>query len=164
MPLMHPEQLGFKLGLKIFIGQPARITDMKPEATTHDVVYVALFADTGKPLEKGDALKVGQCGASLKNRWRGICGIFEPGRKHRNNEKSDAEKWLRVTNGKVVSVWVKAAEKIEIPYTRGLTKSRFSIRCAEEEFLDQYYEPKLGMTLNRISEESTKTSDARISL
>ncbi len=45
---------------------------------------------------------------------------------------------------------MKAAGKIEIPYAKGLTRSLFSTRGAEEEFLDQYYQPKLGIPLNRV--------------
>jgi hypothetical protein len=41
----HPKQLGFKLGLKIRIGEPACITKKLPDASTvRDVVYVALLA------------------------------------------------------------------------------------------------------------------------
>ncbi len=145
--LKHPEELGFKLGLKIRIGQPACITEENSEASTRDVVYVALPSEASNPLEKSHALKVGQAGGSLKRRWRGIVGIFEPGKKLRDNEKDDCRKWLEVANGKEITVWVKAAEKVEIPYAKGLTRSRFSSRCAEEEFLDQYYEPQLGRSL-----------------
>jgi hypothetical protein len=158
----HPEQLGFKLGLKIHIGEPASITEEKREASTCDVVYVALPAEDNKPLAKGDALKVGQTGKSLKWRWQTIKRMFEPGRKLRGNEEEDRRKWLEVANGKEVSVWMKAAGKIEIPYAKGLTQSCFSTRCVEEEFLDQYYEPKLGKTLNRVAPEEVALPRASV--
>lgn len=151
----HPEELGFKLGLKVHIGQPARIMWAdRAASTTRDVVYVALLDDSRR-LNKGDALKVGQAG-SLKRRWQGIVAIFEPHRKLRDNEKSDRSKLLEFANGKEISVWMKEAGKTEIPYAKGLTKTNaFSTRCAEEEFLDQYYEPKFGKPLNR--ERTTET-------
>jgi hypothetical protein len=147
--LEHPEQLGFKLGLTIRIGEPAHIMPT-PEASTCDVVYVALFGGTKLPLEKRDVLKVGQTKKSLlaRNSTATIFGC----RRLKANEKEDRRKWLEAANGREVEVWVKAAEKIEIPYASGLTRSRFSARCAEEEFLDHYYEPKLGMSLNREQE------------
>jgi hypothetical protein len=146
----HPKQLGFKLGLKIRIGKPARITKDTPVASAvHDVVYVALLAEGSRRLKKGDALKIGQAKGSLKSRWGRIVGIFKPDRKLRNNEKNDLRKWLEVANAKEISVWMKAAEKIEIPYAKSLTRRLFSARWTEEEFLDQYYRPTLGKPLNR---------------
>ena len=145
----HPKALGFSLGLVIRIGEPAFMTKDTPDASTvRDVVYVALLAENSGPLEKGDALKIGQAKGSLMSRWRGIVGLFQR-RKLRDNEKADRSKFLEVANGKEVSVWMKAAGKIEIPYAKGLTQSLFSTRGAEEEFLDQYYQPKLGIPLNR---------------
>ena len=121
---------------------------------------MALLAENNGPLKKGDVLKIGQAGDTLWSRWRGIVGIFERGRKLRDNEKNDLRKWLEVAGGKDVFVWMKAAGKIEIPYAKGLTTSRFSTRCAEEEFLDQYYEPKLGMMLNRITTPTEEPLEA----
>ena len=145
----HPKQLGFKLGVKIHIGRPAHMTKPTPDARkVLGVVYVALLAEKRGPLKKGDALKIGQTNRSLESRWRGIVGIFEPGRKLRSNEKNDRKKWLKVAKGKEVSVWMREAGKIEIPYAKGLTRSIFSSRGAEEEFLDEYYEPKSGKRLN----------------
>jgi hypothetical protein len=149
----HPERLGFKLGLKISIGQPASVTPMT-HASMRDVVYVALPTESTAPLKKGEALKIGQTKGSLIDRWKSIAGIFS--RKLRNNEMNDRRKWLEAANGKEVYVWVKAAGEVEIPYAKGLTRSRFSTRCAEEEFLDQYYEPKIGKLLNR----ETNSSDS----
>jgi hypothetical protein len=149
--LKHPKELGFKPGLKIYIGKPARIRQKKSGAETRDVVYVALFATQRGVLEKQDVLKVGQTGGTLEGRWKGIAGIFDPRRKLRPNVESDREKWLKVANRREVVVWMKPAEKIRVPYSKGLSGNRFSIRCAEEEFLDQYYEPRLGKTLNRVS-------------
>ena len=147
----HPKELGFSLGLVIRIGERALITKGTPDASTvRDIVYVALLAENSGPLEKGDALKIGQAKGSLMSRWGPIVGIFKPGRKLRNNEKEDLRKWLKVANGKDVSVWMKAAGKTEIHYAKGLTRSLFSTRGAEEEFLDQYYQPKLGIPLNRV--------------
>jgi hypothetical protein len=86
----HPEQLGFKLGLKIRIGQPASITQATPAASTvRDVVYVALLTEDSRRLKKRDALKIGQAKGSLKSRWGRIVGIFKPDKKLRNNEKND---------------------------------------------------------------------------
>src|SRR6266481_7545718 len=108
--IKHPEQLGFTLGLKIVIGQPESITPCTPAATdVHDVVYVALLAEHSGQLEKGDALKIGQAGKSLMKRWKGIAGIFKPGRKLRNTEVKALESWLGVANGKGVSVWMRKA-------------------------------------------------------
>ncbi len=149
--IKHPRELGFKLGLVIRIGEPAFITKEMPDASKlRDVVYVALLAENSRSLEKGNALKIGQAKGSLMSRWGPIVGIFKPGRKLRNNEKEDLRKWLKVANGKDVSVWMKAAGKTEIHYAKGLTRSLFSTRGAEEEFLDQYYQPKLGIPLNRV--------------
>jgi len=148
----HPEELGFKLGLKIRIAEPAIITKKTPDALTCDVVYVALFAESDRPLKKGDALRVGQTKGRLIDRWRSASTIFG-NRRLRPNEKGDRRKWLEVANGKDVEVWVKAAGKFEIPYAKGLTQSPFSTRCTEEEFLDRYYEPKVGMLLNRLATE-----------
>lgn len=154
--IKDPEQLGFRLGLKIRIGQPASITQATRPATTDcDVVYVALLAENNRALKKGDALKIGQTRGSLMSRWKGIVGIFKPHRKLRKNEKNDLRKWLKLANGKEVSVWMKAAGKIKVPYAKGLTRSRFSTRGAEEEFLDQYCQPKLGIRLNGERNEDT---------
>ncbi len=149
--LEHPEQLGFKLGLKIRIGQPASITLATPEASTVvDVVYVAL-SESSAALGKGDVLKVGQARGTLISRWGPLVRIF--GRVNlRNNEMDDRRKWMEVAKGKEVAIWMKAAGKIEIPYAKGLTRSTFSTRGAEEEFLDRYYEPRLGIPLNREAE------------
>jgi hypothetical protein len=145
----HPEQLGFTLGLTFRIGEPDSITKETPDASTvRNVVYVALLTKNSGRLKKGDVLKIGQSKGSLMRRWGGIVGTFKPDRKLRNFEKSDVKKWLEVANGKEVSVWMKVAGEIEIPYAKGLTQSVFSTRWAEEEFLDQYYEPKLGIALN----------------
>jgi hypothetical protein len=95
---------------------------------------VALLVENSRRLKKRDALKIGQSKGSLKSRWGGIVGIFKHGRKLRNNEKNDARKWLEAANGKEVSVWMKAAGKIEIPHAKGFTRSLFSTRWAEEEF------------------------------
>jgi hypothetical protein len=151
--LKHPKELGFTLGLTIRISVPASIV-ATPDATARDVVYVALLAGNRKTIKKGDALRVGQTKRSLKSRWKGIAGIFSRDNL-RDFEMEDRRKLLAEANGKEVAVWVKAAGKTTIPYAKGLTRSnRFSTRCAEEEFLDQYYQPKLGIRLN-------KRSDAR---
>jgi hypothetical protein len=144
MPLKHPKELGFKLAYKILIDEPAQLVEETPEASANrDVVYIALLND--EPLEKGSALKVGQSN-NLKVRWREIIGIF--GRAGlQNNEREDRRRWLEVARGKKIAVWVEPAGQIEIPWARGLTESTFSTRCAEEEFLDQYYEPKLGQRI-----------------
>jgi hypothetical protein len=149
--LKHPRELGFTPGLTIRIGEPAHIMEKKSEAGIRDVVYIALFATQKGKLKKGDALKVGQTGGTLEGRWKGIREIFKPGRRLRANVESDRKKWLDAANKKEVLVWMKPAEKIKLPYVDGLTRNRFSIRCAEEEFLDQYYEPRLGKTLNRVT-------------
>ena len=152
----HPEELGFKLGLTIRLGEPALIIHSTPDASTvRDVVYVALLAEKIRPLEKGDALKIGQTKGSLMSRWGPIVGIFQRDNL-RNNEKHDRRKWLEATTGKEISIWLKAAGKIEVPYAKGLTNCLFSTRGAEEEFLDQYYEPKLGIALNRMPAEETE--------
>jgi len=148
--IKHPRELGFKLGLVIRIGEPAFITKEMPDASKlHDVVYVALLAENSRSLEKGNALKIGQAKGSLMSRWGRLVSIFKRV-KLRKNERNDRRKWLRAANGEEVSVWMKAAGKIEIPYAKGLTRSLFSTRGAEEEFLDQYYQPKLGIPLNRV--------------
>src|SRR5215467_8691134 len=144
----HPEKFDFRLGLKIRIDQPATITDPTDDARNlRGIVYVALFSDHTGPLEKGDALKVGETKRTLLQRWRGIASIFG-NRKLRPNEKEDRDKFLREAHGKDVYVWMKEADKIEIPYAKGPSPNRFSIRGAEEEFLDEYYEPRLGIRLN----------------
>ena len=148
MPLKHPKELGFRLASKILIDEPAEPVEVMSDASlSRDAVYVALLSDD-EPLEKGTALKVGQSN-DLKARWRGIVGIFRRA-KLRNNEREDRRRWLETASGKKIDVWVKPAGQIEIPWARGLTQSTFSIRCAEEEFLYQYYEPKLGKKLNRL--------------
>jgi len=153
----HPEQLGFELGLKIRIGQPASIMDATPDASTvRDVVYVALLAEDRGPLKKGQALKIGQAAGTLMRRWMGIRRIFNPHRNLRPNEKNDLRKWLKVANGKEVFVWMKAAGKTQIPYAKGLTQRLFSTRGAEEEFLDWYYVPSVG---KRLSGEATAETD-----
>jgi hypothetical protein len=145
--LKHPRELGFALGLRIRIAEPASITESTAAASTvRDVVYVALFTEETGRLEKGDALKIGETNKTLMSRWKPVVGIF--GRATlRNNEKDDRRKWLKFTSGKEISVWMKPAGKVEIPYAKGLTRTLFSTRCAEEEFLDQYYQPKLGVAL-----------------
>lgn len=118
------------------------------------VVYVALFTEETGPLEKEDALKIGQTNNTLMSRWKPVVGIFRRDAL-RDNETEDRRKWLNIANGKEISVWMKPAGKIEIPYAQGLTRSLFSTRCAEEEFLDQYYQPKLGVALNRLESDET---------
>lgn len=144
----HPRELGFKLGLRIRIGKPARITG-EPAAKTKDVVYVALLAGRSGTVNKRDVLKVGQTGRTLMQRWQGIMRIFDPKRKLRSNEREDRRKWLEAASGRDVWVWVKRAENVKIPYAKGLVERRFSTRCAEEEFLDEYYRPRIGMPLHR---------------
>jgi len=151
--VQHPEQLGFKLGLKIHIGTPACITVEMPEAARfHDagLVYVALLAESSGPLKKGDALKIGRTRKSLKSRWRRTVGIFNRDNL-RNYEMNDRRKWLLacnlllpadVANGKEVSVWMRVAG---IPYA-GLTQNLFRDIQAEEQFLDQYYVPRVRRT------------------
>jgi hypothetical protein len=152
----HPEELGFTLGLKIHLSEPASVIQSTPDASmVRDIVYVALLTENIRPLEKGDALKVGQTKGNLMSRWGPIVGIFQR-ENLRNNEKDDRRKWLEVAIGKEVSIWLKAAGKIEVPYAKGLTKCLFSTRGAEEEFLDQYYHPKLGIALNRIPANATE--------
>src|SRR6266567_357969 len=104
----HPKQLGFKFALKIYIGRPACIRKPTRDAKTvfgHGVVYVALLTETRGSIKKGDALKIGQAGGSLMDRWKRIVGIFKRGRRLRDNEKNDRKKWLKVAGGKEVSVW-----------------------------------------------------------
>lgn len=131
----HPEQLGFKLGLRIHIGKPASVTTESPDAkTVRDVVYVALLTKNIRPLKKGDAIRVGQTGGTLMRRWLGIAGIFN--RAHvRQNEQRDRERLLQEADGKEVFVWMKKAGKIKIPYTKGLTQSDFSSRGRKKYFL-----------------------------
>jgi hypothetical protein len=156
----HPKQLGFKLGLKIFIGEPATITEETPDASTvTDVVYVALLAENSGSLKKRDALKIGQTGGTLKKRWQGIVGLFRRDNL-RPSERLYRKRFLKVANRKEVFVWMREAGKIEIPYANGLRPSVFSSRGAEEEFLDEYYEPKLGTPLNmRQPRKPIKISD-----
>jgi hypothetical protein len=152
----HPKRLGFKLGLKIRIGRPAKIIKATRDAqNTQEIVYVALIAEKRSLLKKGDVLKIGQTGRTLKERWEDICRIFEPGRKLRKNEKHDRDKWLEAADGRTVAVWAKVAEKVEVPYAKGLTRSRFSLRWAEEEFLDQYYGQSVGKSLCRNESEQS---------
>jgi hypothetical protein len=82
------------------------------------------------------------------DRWKCIVGIFKRGRKLKNVEKIFARKWLREVGGEEVSIWMRKAGKIRIPYAKGLTGCSFSTRCAEEEFLDEYYKPRIGIRLN----------------
>ena len=141
----HPKELGFKLGLRIQIGEPAEIIERRPDAeAVKDVVYVTLLSDNGGPLEKGDALKIGQTKGNLVDRWRGIEGIFNRDKDTlRRSVRRDREKWLEVADRKDVSVWMREAGKTEVSYAKGLTQSLFSTRCAEEDFLDEYYQPNL---------------------
>jgi hypothetical protein len=150
--IKHPKKLGFTLGLKIRIGEPAHITEKSESSKLSNVVYVALLDKHGRSFEKADVLKIGQTGRTLITRWRGIARIFHRD-KLRNNEREDRRKWLKAANGREVSVWVKRAGEYKIPYAKGLSKSRFSTRWVEEHFLDQYYQPKLGMQLNRLPTE-----------
>jgi hypothetical protein len=145
--IKHPKELGFTLALKIHIGQPAHMTEPTPNAPLKDVVYVILDEDA-KELERGDAFKIGQTG-DLMRRCTGLVGIFNRNNL-RENEREDRDKWLKAADRKQVSVWVRAAGKIEVPYAKGLTETFFSTRCAEEEFLDQYYCQMLGKSLNRL--------------
>jgi hypothetical protein len=156
----HPKKLGFELGLKIRIGgrsSATTITEEWPRASVLDVVYVALLPETGRTLEKGDALKIGQTKGSAKSRWKSIASLFK-GKKLRNNENNDRMRLLMHAKGKEISVWVKEAEKVEIPYIKKLLnpKKSFSMRCAEEEFLDEYYQPKFGKRLNRHAAAETE--------
>jgi hypothetical protein len=148
----HPKHLGFTLGLKIRIGKPARITARFEPSKLSDVVYVALLDKRGRSFKKGSVPKIGQTGRMLIIRWRGIARIFHRD-KLKNNEREDRRKWLEAANGKEVSVWVRKAGEFKIPYAKEFSKSYFSTRWAEEHFLDQYYQPKLGMRLNRLSAE-----------
>jgi hypothetical protein len=153
----HPKKLGFKLVLEVRFGE-REIKKVTPDASTIcDVVYVALLAENGRSLKKGDVVKVGQTGqtkGSLMHRWKGIVGLFQ-GRKLKKNEREDRRRLLKAAKRKKVSVWAKAACKIKIPYAKGLTLSHFSARGAEEEFLDQYYQPRFGRRLNREIAEET---------
>jgi hypothetical protein len=144
--LKHPQELGFTLGLKLFIDQPASIIHT-PDASIRDVVYVALFGED-RTLEKGSALKIGQTKGTALNRWRSIASLFTRNNL-RGNEIQDRKKLQDVTQGREVVVWVRPAGKTSIPYAHGLTNHEFSTRSAEEEFLDEYYEPKLGTALSR---------------
>lgn len=144
--LKHPQELGFTLGLKLFVDQPLSITHT-PDGSIRDVVYVALFADD-RTLEKGDALKVGQTRGTVLNRWRGIAKLFTSGNL-RPNEIQDRKQLQELAQGKEVVVWIRPAGKTSIPYAHGLTHHEFSTRSAEEEFLDEYYEPKFGSSLSR---------------
>jgi hypothetical protein len=150
----HPKKLGFKLVLQVRFDE-REIKKITPDASTIcDVVYVAL-AENARSLKKGDAIKIGQTGktkGSLMRRWKGIVGLFQ-GRKLRKNEDEDRRRLLKAAKGKKVSVWVRAAGEIKIPYAKGLTRSHFSTRGAEEEFLDQYYQPRVGRRLNRETAE-----------
>ena len=148
--IKHPKQLGFKLGLKIRLGKQASITKRTPDASTvRDVVYVALLDESSRPLKKGDALKIGQSGGSLLRRWQGIVGIFNRNENAlKPNEVQDRRRLLKFAPRKEVYVWMRAAGKIRIPYAKGVAQSSFSRRWAEEEFLDQYYEPKIGKRMN----------------
>jgi hypothetical protein len=131
---------------------------VRAASTVRGVVYVALLAGKRGALKKGDALKIGQAGGSLESRWQGIVGIFKSGRKLSDNERNDRNKFLKVAQGKEVSVWMRKAGKIEIRYAQRLALTTFSSRGAEEEFLDEYYQPKLGKRLNsRQSEKLTKS-------
>ncbi len=140
--LNHPRELGFTLGLKACIGKPSKITRHEPDALMEDVVYVALLSDhdDGRPLEKEHVLKIGQTKETLLERWRRTLGIFQRN-KLRPNEENDRDKFLERASGREISVWVRKAGKIEVPYAKGLTQNLFSTRCAEEEFLDEYYQP-----------------------
>src|SRR5437763_758528 len=136
--IKHPKELGFKLGLKIRIGEPAEIID--PDASTaKKVVYVALLSENGRSLKKGDALKIGQTGVTLRQRWERTLGICRR-KKLRPNEEEDRRIFLERTNGKEISVWMREAGEIEVPYAKGLTQNFFSTRWAEEEFLEEYYQ------------------------
>lgn len=150
----HPSELGFKLGLRVRIGEPASIAEVTDEAERAiDVVYVALLTESREPLNAGDAVKVGQT-RDLVGRWRRTVGIFARANL-RDNEKNDRRKLLEIASGKELSVWFRKAGRIEIPYTSGLTQSCVSTRCAEKEFLDQYYQPRFGQPLNRVVSEGS---------
>jgi hypothetical protein len=151
----HPKQLDFVFGLDIRIGRPAVIKSISRDAQkVCDVVYVALLPKGRRSLKKGDVLKIGQTERTLEKRWKGIAGIFKPGRRLRKNERLDRDKWLKAAKGKDVSVWMRQAGRFTIPYAKGLKQSVFSSRGAEEEFLDEYYVPKLGRQLgSRASRE-----------
>lgn len=141
----HPSDLGFNCGIKVRIGRPAELIDLTEAARNiTDVVYVAL-------IEEGSIyLKVGETKNTLWSRWNSTLSIFGS-KKLRPNEESDRDKWLLHTNGRVISVWFRQALKTEIPYARNKAAGEFSIRRAEEEFLDQYYRPILGAQLNRLA-------------
>lgn len=48
----HPKQLGFELGLRIRIGEPAHIAAKYESSKLRDVVYVALLHEHGKSFKK----------------------------------------------------------------------------------------------------------------
>jgi len=143
--LKHPKELDFELGLTIYIDEPARITAKLGASRKSDVVYVALLKDGSRPLEKGDALKVGQTGQTLLKRWTGTVGIFNRDVSKLKNDsvRNDRRKWLEAAKGKEVSVWVKEPGEIEISYAKGLITSRVTSRWVEEAILDHYYQPKV---------------------
>lgn len=141
--LKHPKHLGFSYGLKIHIGTPSRILEETHEASELvDVVYVAL-GEGPKPVY----YKVGQTKWTLLRRWNSTLRIFNRENENRVTEQLSRAAWLKKLRGKNIEVWVKPASKISIPYAKGLSSSKFSARCAEEEFLDEYYAPVFGMSL-----------------
>jgi hypothetical protein len=151
----HPRQLGFTLAFKVRLNSrdPKLIDDAV--AKVRDAVYVAIPSEGDDRLfiNKGYAVRVGQVGGTVLGRWRGILGIFGADRKLRENEKSDRDKLKKAVGRKELSIWVRKARDIAVPYAKGLTKKNsFSTRWAEEVFLDEYYRPSVGMRLKRESQ------------
>jgi hypothetical protein len=122
--IKHPKELGFTLGLKIRIGEPALITERSESSKLSDVVYVALLDEQGRSFEKGDVLKIGETGGTLAARWARTAGIFG-GKKIRPNEMGDRRKWLDAANGKEMSVWVKKRENTKFPTPKGFHRAIF---------------------------------------
>lgn len=145
--IKHPQFLGFKLGLKFRIApEGVKYEEYFNASEQENVVYVALLAGAYKHLKKDEVIKVGQTGRSMKSRWVGTLGIFNPKRNLRKNEKEDRRRWLNAAKKREVHVWVRPAKNMKMKYGKEISLT-VSTRWAEEEYLDKYYRTKKGQRM-----------------
>ncbi|MDH4983471.1 hypothetical protein [Hyphomicrobium sp. D-2] len=111
--------------------------------TSSDLVYVALRED-------GAALKIGATGGTLHYRWYGILRLLNADvtrHSYRPNEWDDRASWLHHLGRQPFEVWLRPAAKVSVSYLTGYERT-LSLRHAEEDYLDAYYCPLIGKSLD----------------
>ena len=146
----HPRELGFRLGLAVWVSQTDQIERVDWEEDVkglRDFVYVAVRSD-------GVVLKVGETGGTLHDRWDGILRLVaaQPAqRRYRPSEWKARDEWRKQVQGQSFEVWLKCPDLIRLEYC-GMQIAVRS-RNAEEAFLDAYYRPCIGKPLSRRGQE-----------